>query len=103
MIDLVKENGVEFSGPLVSNGYVLDTRPARLGRLEPVPDHVRTDRQALRQRLDENGYLFFKGFFNPRKIKEFREYYFTTLVPSGLLKPGSNPVDGLAGESPVDQ
>lgn len=103
MITLVEAAGVEFSEPLVSNGYVLSNDPARVGRLEPVPELIRTDRNALKPRLEQNGYLFFKRFFNPKKILEFREYYFSSLAPTGLLKPGSNPVEGLAGEGPVDQ
>lgn len=103
MVNLLEETGLKLAGKLVSNGYVLDTRPERLGRLQPVPDHERTDRQALRQRLDDNGYLFLKGFFNPQKIQKFREYYFALLAPSGLLQPGSDPAEGIIGETPADQ
>src|SRR5689334_614692 len=99
MTNLVEETGVE----LVSNGYRLDTRPERLGRLQPVPDHIRADRQALRQRLDEDGYLFLKNFFNPQKIQQFREYYFVSLAASGLLKPDTNPVEGIVNEITADQ
>lgn len=103
MINLIEGPEIEFSEPLVSNGYVLDRQASRVGRLEPVPEKVRQDRSALRQRLDQNGYLYLKGFFNPQKILQFREYYFSSLAQVGLLQPESNPVDGLAGDGPVDQ
>lgn len=94
---------LQFSGPLVSHGYQLDLDSTRLGQLKAVPEQERENREALWHRMQENGYLYLKGFFKPEKILRFREYYFSSLASTGLLKPGSQPVDGLAGNGPVDQ
>jgi ectoine hydroxylase-related dioxygenase (phytanoyl-CoA dioxygenase family) len=99
----LKKEVIHFSSPLISHGYVLDTAPARLGQLEAVPDKEREDYPFLRRRMSQNGYLFIKRFFNPEKILQFRDYYFRMLADTGLLRPGSKPVEGMAGEGPVDQ
>ena len=70
---------------LTSNGYVLDERPHRLGRLEPVPEADRTSRDALAERLRDHGYLLLKAQIDPEIIRGFRRYYFTALAPSGLV------------------
>jgi len=92
-----------FAAPLVSNGYTLDMGKDRLGRLVPVPEDERDDRAAWQTRLAEQGYLYFKNFFDPTMINAFRSYYFNSLAESGLLEPVSDPVEGLAGAGPVDQ
>jgi len=94
---------IQLPEALVSNGYVLDSAPNRLGLLEAVPEQERENRAALRQRLENNGYLYLKGFFDAKKINQFREYYFSSLAPSGLLMPESNPVEALASNGAVDQ
>lgn len=94
---------LRFRSPLVSNGFTLDTGKTRLGKLEPVPETERPDRAALQKRLNDRGYLFFKRFFDPAKINRFRQYYFQSLAGSGLLAPGSAPVEGVAGDGPVNQ
>jgi hypothetical protein len=63
----LKNKEMQFSDPLVSHGFVLETHPARLGSLEPVPESIREDYPALRALIDENGYLYLKKFFNPEK------------------------------------
>lgn len=103
MDTLVEKEKLHFDAPLVSNGFTLDMQPARLGRLQPVPEAVRPDREALQAHLNANGYLYFKKFFDPAKINLFREYYFKMMASSGLLAPGSAPVEGLTGGGPVDQ
>ncbi len=103
MDTLKKEGRLEFSAPLVSNGYTLNMQPGRLGRLKPTPEAERRDRPALQNRLDEQGYLYLKSLFDAAKIKRFREYYFKMLAETGLLAAGSDPVEGFAGSGPVDQ
>jgi ectoine hydroxylase-related dioxygenase (phytanoyl-CoA dioxygenase family) len=100
---LIKEERLEFSAPLGSNGYTLNMEPGRLGRLKPVPESERRDFAALHKRLDEQGYLYLKQFFAAAKINQFREYYFKMLAETGLVAAGSDPVEGLAGSGPVDQ
>jgi Phytanoyl-CoA dioxygenase (PhyH) len=88
---------------LTSNGYVLDESPRRLGDLQPVPDNERDDHDALWARLRRDGYLYFRGFFDPDVVADFRRYYFAALAPSGLTAAGSDPAVGIASDAPVDQ
>jgi ectoine hydroxylase-related dioxygenase (phytanoyl-CoA dioxygenase family) len=103
MNTIVREEQLVFAAPLVSNGYTLDMGPNRLGRLVPVPEAERDNRAAWQTRLANQGYLYFKNFFDPAKINAFRAYYFKSLVKSGLVTPDSDPVEGLDGPGPVDQ
>lgn len=59
---------------LTSNGYVLSSE--RLGTLSKVPRHERGDRDALRRRLERDGYLFLRGLLDPVEVMAFRRYYF---------------------------
>jgi len=87
---------------LTSNGYVLDESPQRLGSLEAVPDHERSDREALWQRLRRDGYLFLRKALDPEVVLNFRRYYFTALADSGLTRHDTDPVLGLAGNGSPD-
>ena len=77
---------------LVSNGHALDPSPHRLGRLtasdpaEPL--------ETLLQRYDEDGYLWLKGLLPRREVLDFRAYFFGQFKATGLLAPGSDPVEG---------
>jgi hypothetical protein len=88
---------------LTSNSYVLDEDPARLAALEPVPPAERGDREALWQRLRRDGYLYLSGHLDPELVVEFRRYYFAALAHTGLVAPGSDPVDGIARAGPLDR
>ena len=81
---------------LTSNGYRLDSGDRRLGRLEPVPEAERHDLAALRARFTRTGYLYLPDFFERATIQAFRAYYFAALAECGLIRPGSDPVEGLA-------
>ncbi|MFE2726142.1 phytanoyl-CoA dioxygenase family protein [Kitasatospora sp. NPDC059327] len=81
---------------LTSNGHRLDTGPRRLGALEPVPPAERRDFDALRARFARDGYLYLPGFLDRDTVLAFRRHYFATLAPSGLIRAGSDPVEGLA-------
>ncbi|KAI1372508.1 hypothetical protein F4677DRAFT_432443 [Hypoxylon crocopeplum] len=49
----------------------------------------------LRQRYKRDGYLFLKGLLPRDDVLKAREAYFTLLTPSGVLAPGTLPVDGV--------
>ena len=85
---------------LTSNGFVLDERPERLGQLVATPDSELPDRDRLWDRLRRQGYLYLPGLLDPDEVTSFRRYYFDTLAPSGLVREGSDPVDGFVGEEP---
>jgi hypothetical protein len=75
---------------LTSNGYVLD--PARVGALEPVPEHERHDRDALWERLRRHGYLYLRGHLDPAAVNAFRAFYLDRL---GVGTPAELPPDRL--------
>lgn len=81
--------------PLTSNGFTLD--PARLGWLEP--SHLAEPTEVLRERLSQHGYLWLKNVFDRDMVLNVRRRFFENLVESGLVKPGSDPVDGLYSDS----
>lgn len=80
---------------LTSNGYTLSSDPIRLGRLEPTD--AATPMAKLRERYQEHGYLWLKGFFDRNEVLAFRRYFFSTFVGTGLLKADTDPVEGLHG------
>ncbi|GJN72415.1 phytanoyl-CoA hydroxylase [Purpureocillium lilacinum] len=50
---------------------------------------------ALRERYAADGYLFLKGLLPRDDVLAARAAYFTSLAPTGVLKPGTAPVDGI--------
>jgi phytanoyl-CoA hydroxylase len=49
----------------------------------------------LRRRYAEDGYLFLRGLLPREDVLKAREEYFKMLSPSGVLKPGTRPVEGI--------
>ncbi|KIN08525.1 hypothetical protein OIDMADRAFT_100270 [Oidiodendron maius Zn] len=49
----------------------------------------------LRRRFDDDGYLFLKGLLPRSDVLKAREEYFKFLSPTGVLQPGTSPVDGI--------
>jgi len=88
---------------LTSNGYTLDDSEARLGWLEPVPDSDRADKEALWERLRRDGYLYLPNQLDADLVNGFREYYFTTMAETGIIKPGTNPADGIGATTQADR
>lgn len=86
------------SGPYVSNGFTLEETPERIGLLESVPEHERTDHDALWSRLRRDGYLLLRDQIPREVILEFRRYYFQAVADAGLIRTGSDPVEGIAAE-----
>jgi len=82
---------------LTSNGYVLDESPQRLGHLEPTPDRELTDRDRLWHRMRRQGYLYLPRFLDVDEVTAFRRYYFGSLASTGLVRRGTDPVDGIVG------
>ncbi len=92
-------SGVMFT----SNGYTLDDSPARLGWIEPVPDSIRNDKDALWTRLRRDGYLYLPQQLDPDLVNSFREYYFTMLSNTGLVERGTNPAVGVGAAGELDR
>ncbi|MBB3607624.1 phytanoyl-CoA dioxygenase family protein [Rhizobium sp. BK602] len=87
--------------PLEANGKNLSMAPHRFGYLEPTD--AATGIAALRGRYEEHGYLWLKGFLKRQDVLDFRAWVFSHLMETGLLKPGSDPMIGLAGQGEFDK
>ncbi|MBZ2198966.1 phytanoyl-CoA dioxygenase family protein [Occultella gossypii] len=88
---------------LTSNGYELAESPDRLGQLAETPDRERGDRDALWRRLRAQGYLLLRDQLPIEEVAAFRRFYFETLAPAGVTRPGTGPEEGIAGPGPLDQ
>ncbi|TVY55678.1 hypothetical protein LCER1_G004690 [Lachnellula cervina] len=82
---------LETQVPLFVNDGQL--KPQNIEYLKPTtPD---TPIEEIRRRYNEDGYVYMKGVLPREDILKVREEYFRLLSPSGVLKPGTAPVDGI--------
>lgn len=51
--------------------------------------------EELRKRYEEDGYLFLKQILPREDVLSARNAYFTSLASTGVLKPGTAPVEGI--------
>jgi phytanoyl-CoA hydroxylase len=51
--------------------------------------------EELRRRYAEDGYVYLKGLIPRRVVTTARERYFQYLAPTGILKPGTTPGQGI--------
>lgn len=90
-----------WTGPtLCVNDGPLD--PARVAQLTPTT--LDTPLDEIRRRYNEDGYVFLKGLLPRADVLKARESYFRMLAPSGVLRPGSEPVQGIfdPAQDPLD-
>ncbi|KAI2484979.1 Phytanoyl-CoA hydroxylase [Pyrenophora tritici-repentis] len=75
--------------------YVNDglLRPNQVGQLRQ--SSLDLPMEELYRRYNEDGYLFLKGLLPRPDVLSAREEYFKMLAPSGVLKPGTQPVEGI--------
>ena len=79
------------STPFYVNDGLLDQE--QVGSLRPSdPTEPIKD---LRQRYQDDGYLFLKGLLPREDVLKAREAYFSLLAPSGVLAQGTAPIDGI--------
>jgi hypothetical protein len=52
--------------------------------------------EELRQRIDDEGYLFFRKLQDPGKLLDLRRQMLTVIQAGGWLVPGTDPMDGIA-------
>jgi phytanoyl-CoA hydroxylase len=79
------------STPLFVNDGLLD--PAQVGYLRASsPNDPLED---LQHRYHKDGYLFLKGLLPREDVLKARQAYFSLLSPSGVLEPGTAPVEGI--------
>lgn len=69
-----------------------------LGPSEASPlraSHPSEPMELLRQRYANDGYVFLKHLLPRQDVLSAREAYFSSMSPSGFLKPGTAKVDGI--------
>lgn len=79
------------STPLYVNDGLLS--PGQVGHLRPSSPGDPLDE--LRERYRNDGYLLLKGLLPRDDVLKAREAYFALLAPSGVLSPGTRPVEGI--------
>ncbi|KAI0975486.1 hypothetical protein F4678DRAFT_420392 [Xylaria arbuscula] len=73
--------------------------PATIGYLQPTPADAPLE--VMEERCQRDGYLFLKGLLPVEPVLQCRAAYFSHMAPSGLLRPGSDPVSGTySGANP---
>jgi len=73
--------------------FVNDGPLTNPGRLRPSDPSLPLEE--LRARYNEDGYLFLKGLLPRADVLKAREAYFSYLSSTGVLKPGTKPVEGI--------
>jgi ectoine hydroxylase-related dioxygenase (phytanoyl-CoA dioxygenase family) len=84
---------IVWDRPLTSNGFTLSNAPERLGRL--TPSDARLPVRELWKRFQEHGYIWLKGALDRAEVLAFRRRFFAAFEQLGLLRPGSDPLDGF--------
>lgn len=79
---------------LVNDGPL---KPDQVGVLRPSYPSEPLDR--LRQRYNEDGYLFLKGLIPREDVLAARASYFEAMSATGILEPGTTPVQGIFNKS----
>ena len=78
-------------GQLFVNDGPLDAQI--VGYLQPTS--LETPLDEIRRRLKEDGQVLLKGVLPRDDVLQVRAKYFELLSPTGVLKPGTAPVDGI--------
>jgi ectoine hydroxylase-related dioxygenase (phytanoyl-CoA dioxygenase family) len=86
-------NSIAYANPLKSNGFILEGNERRLGRL--TPSNPQAPIAQLREQFDAQGYLWLKGVLDRQGVFAFRKRFFAAFAETGLLKPGTDPGEGI--------
>ena len=82
---------------LTTNGHPLDTSPTRFGELEPANASL-GDAAALRERMAEQGYLFFRGLIDPSIVLDARQEILLKYAILGEIDDRHPLDDAVAGD-----
>ncbi len=77
-----------------SNGHLLDSSDEALGELRES-SYLIGSAEGLRARMEEDGYLFIKGFFKRDDVLAARWVVVERLMAEGFLQPGTDPMEGI--------
>jgi len=78
-----------------SQGFKLDSRPESFGELK-CSAALLGDVEALRRRMEEDGHLFIRGFFEREDVLAVRRTVMKRMAAAGYLEPGSDEMLGIA-------
>ena len=81
-----------------SNGYDLDTTTAHFGELRASNDRLR-DVSVLRERMDREGYLFFRGLLDRETVLDARREVAERLAKEGYLDPSEPLMNCVAAKN----
>ena len=79
--------------PRLRSNYGSYLDPDTVGWMQETP--IDTPMEEMRRRFDEDGYIFVKNVMPREDVLDMREAYFSHLEPTGILKPGTSPRDGI--------
>jgi ectoine hydroxylase-related dioxygenase (phytanoyl-CoA dioxygenase family) len=80
--------------------HEVDTSPQKFGELRRS-DHLIGNTPALRERMEEDGYLFLPGLLDRDEVIGARHSIMEMLAEEGLLEPGTPVDDGIAARQPA--
>ena len=61
-----------------------------------VSNDALSDADELRLRMDDEGYVFFRGLLDPDRLRTLRRDMLEVIAANGWLVPGTDPMDGIA-------
>jgi hypothetical protein len=79
---------------IASVGHRLNTSKEAFGELRDSSPVVGNSEE-LRARMQEDGYLFVRGFFKREEVMSARSVIVERLAAEGLLQPGTDPMEGI--------
>ena len=82
------------NSPLFSSGYQLDLSENAFGELRDS-SYLRESPEALHARLEEDGYIFIRGFFPREEVLAARREIVGRMEAEGLLAEGTNPMEAV--------
>ena len=82
------------SPQLSAKGFPVDTSEEAFGELRSSID-ISGDIEMLRERIQEDGYLYLPGFLDREEVIAARREITRRLAEAGLLVPGTDPMDAV--------
>src|SRR5262245_14152900 len=79
---------------LKSNGHRLDTSEEAFGELRDS-SYLAGDGEALRTRMQEDGYLYMRGCLDRDEVLAARREIVSRLAAEGLFDPATDPMDAI--------
>lgn len=79
--------------PKLRSNYGAHLDNDNVGWLQETP--IDTPLDEMRRRFDQDGYIFVKNVMPRKDVLDMREAYFAHLAPTGILRPGTSPREGI--------